>query len=150
MEPCKKSYRRYFECKCPGVRSACVGAGKYYDARCIARETVQYGRLWIQPWQRDTDGEWTIWPCGHRWNYYLDTNSPSPSHNNAPENLELLSRHPFIILVKWLQLRCKWMKSHVQSLFGITQSRELYWYSIFKWVIYLTKSVTGLNDKVPG
>ena len=125
MEPCKKSYRRYFECKCPGMRPACVGAGKYYDARCIAQEAVQYGRLWIQPWQRDTDGEWATSSGGHPWNYYPDTISPLPSHHNSPKNMELLSWHPFIIFVKSLR-------------------------SWNEFLIWQRVSVAWLNNRVPG
>ena len=49
MQPCKKTYRRYFECRCPRSRPVCAGPGKYYDARCFPRDWVNYGRLWVQP-----------------------------------------------------------------------------------------------------
>merc|ERR1711988_1923679 len=52
VEPCKKTYSRSFECKCPKKRPACVGAGKYYDAKCIPAQQVMYGYLWIQPDQQ--------------------------------------------------------------------------------------------------
>jgi len=49
-EPCKRTYRRSFECRCPPMRPMCVSSGRYYDARCIPAAWLMHGRLWVQPW----------------------------------------------------------------------------------------------------